>query len=46
MTGTEILYLTFVVGAFSALAGLLAFVSWDEKRRQKRLGLTWYRPPE
>ena len=46
MTGTEIFYLTFVLCAFGALAAVLAFASWDEKRRQKRLGLTWYRPPE
>ena len=40
MTGTEIAYLAFIVAAFGALA--LAFVSWDEKRRQKRLGENWY----
>ena len=46
MTGTEIFYLTFVLCAFGALAGALAFASWDEKCRQKRLGLNWYRLPE
>lgn len=45
MTGSEIVYLSFVVGAFVLLAAMLGFVSWDEKRRQKRLGINWYRQP-
>jgi hypothetical protein len=46
MTGGEFGFLAMVLVAFSTFAGLLAFVSWDEKRRQKRLGLNWYRDPE
>lgn len=37
MTGTEIAYLTFILGAFGALTAALAFVSWDETRRQARI---------
>ena len=43
MTGPEIVYLAFVLIGFGALSGALAFASWDEKRRQARLGIDWYR---
>jgi len=46
MTGGEFAYLAMVLVAFSTFAWLLAFVSWDEKRRQKRLGINWYRDPK
>lgn len=45
MTGSEIVFIGFVVGAFALLATTLGFVSWDENRRQKRLGINWYRQP-
>ncbi len=43
MTTGEIAYLTFALGVFGIFGTLLAFAGWDEKRRQKRLGLNWYR---
>ncbi len=45
MTGAEIGYVAFVLSVFCTFGTLLAFVSRDEKRRQKRLGLHWYRQP-
>ncbi len=43
MTVAEIAYVAFILSVFGSFGALLAFVSWDEKRRQKRLGLHWYR---
>lgn len=46
MTTGEIAYLGLVISAFGAFGVLIAFASWDDKRRQKRMGEHWYIKPK
>ena len=46
MTGMEMVFLTVALAAFGILAVVLAYVSHDEKRRQKALGQNWYIEPK
>lgn len=46
MTGMELVFLTVALSAFGILAAVIAFVSWDEKRRQNALGQNWYIEPK